>query len=420
MCDHTKAALRPSHEWASQASPALSPRLLDRVRIYGEREATWNGRFILDGKPGQSGDIRLDGNDYLSFTGHPHIIQSQIDALQAQSGMRQFVVQSGAFVGAAHPSRLLEKRFAQLLGKEDVHLSQSGYAANLALLQVVCGKGEEAYVDMLAHASLWEGVHAARVEPTPFRHNDPNHLERMIARKGPGVVIIDSVYSGNGALAPIKRIVEICEANQCTLVVDESHSLGLYGHKGAGVVAELGLTDRVHFITASLAKAFAARAGLFTAPASLRGFIYSQSFPSVFSSCLLPPEVAGLDATMDLILRADEARANLHKRGKQLRAILSRNRFPVANGTEQIVALEAGAEYDSMLLRDAFDRQGIIGAIFCSPAAAIRRSFLRFTPHAALTDADMERIEAAAEAVAQEVKPWTWDSARRQGTVVAA
>lgn len=388
--------------------------MLERVRKYGEREASWQGRFILDGKPAQPSDIRLDGNDYLSLTGHERIVRAQVQALERQSDARQFVVQSGAFVGALHPSRILEKRFAALVGHEDVHLSQSGYAANLALLQVVCDKDQAAYVDMLAHASLWEGVHAARATPTPFMHNDPAHLERMIARKGPGVVIIDSVYSGNGAIAPIERFVQICEANECTLVVDESHSLGLYGPRGAGLVAQLGLTKRVHFLTASLAKAFAARAGMFTAPASLRGFIYSQSFPSVFSSCLLPPEVAGLDATMDLILEADEARANLHLRGKQLRAILAKHGFPVANGTEQIVALEAGVEHDTMLLRDAFDARGVIGAIFCSPAAAIRRAFLRFTPHAALTDADMERIDQAAAEVAQEVKPWEWECARRQ------
>jgi CAI-1 autoinducer synthase len=409
-----QATLRPCYPWACEHSPALSPRLLERVRRYGEREAAWQGRFILDGKRPASTDIRLDGNDYLNLTGHPHIIAKQMQALQAQESSGQFVVQSGAFVGALHPSRVLEKRFAELLGKEDVHLSQSGYSANLALLQVVCGEGDAAYIDMLAHASLWEGVHAARVEPTAFLHNDPRSLEKMISRKGPGVVIIDSVYSGNGAIAPLKRFVEICEANECMLVVDESHSLGLYGPKGAGLVAELGLTERVHFITASLAKAFAARAGLFTAPASLRGFIYSQSYPSVFSSCLLPPEVAGLDGTMDLILEADERRARLHHLARELRAILTRHRFPVANGAEQIFALEAGTEHDTMLLRDAFDSHGIIGAIFCSPAATISRSFLRFTPHAGVTDEDLQRIDAAAEVISQQMQPWTWASARRQ------
>lgn len=409
------APLRPCHELALEHVPALSPHLLERVRKYGEREASWQGRFILDGKSAQPGDIRLDSNDYLNLTGNPHIVHAQMRVLSQAAGAGAFVVQSGAFVGAEHPTRALERRFAELLGKEDVHLSQSGYAANLAVLQVVCGGTEPAYIDMLAHASLWEGVHSARVTPTPFMHNDMGHLERMIAKGGSGVVIVDSVYSGNGAIAPLKRLVDICKANNCTLVVDESHSLGLYGEQGAGLVAELGLTKDVHFITASLAKAFASRAGLFTAPACLRGFIFSQAFPSVFSSCLLPPELAGLDATMDLILAADERRARLRHISQELRAIFLKHGFPVNNGTEQILALEAGIEHDTMLLRDAFDERGIIGALFCSPAAAIKRAFLRFTPHAGLSDDDIRRIDVAAGEVAVLVQPWNWQTARRQG-----
>lgn len=385
-----------------------------RLQAFNEREAAWRGKFILVGKSPAPDDIRLDGNDYLNLTGHAHIVKAQVEALQSQNGAGQFVVQSGVFLGAQHPARRLEQRLAAYIGKDDVHLCQSGYAANIALLPVIVQPGEPAYLDMLAHASLWEGVHNARSTPTPFRHNDVDHLRRQITAKGPGVVIVDSVYSGNGSMCPLVALVELCEETQCTLVVDESHSLGLYGPRGAGLVAELGLTDRVPFITASLAKAFAARAGLFTAPRCLHDYIFTQSFPSAFSSCLLPPEVAGLSATLDLLLEGDAARARLHHVGKKLRALLAEAGFPVSTGTEQIVALEPGDEWAAMQLRDAFERQGIVGAVFCAPAAPVQRPFLRFTPHAGLTDSDMDRIGAAAKIVADETKPWAWASARRQ------
>lgn len=407
-------AYRLAIENAVALRPALSPTLLERIRVFSEREAAWQGRFLLDGKPPVPTDVRLDGNDYLSLTGHPHILGAQIDALRAQAQARDFVVQSGVFLSAQHPSRRLERRFAQYLGKDDVHLSQSGYMANQALLQMVCSAGEPTYLDMYAHKSLWEGVHAARTEPIVFRHNDAGHLRRLSARHGPGVVIIDSVYSGDGSIAPLEEFVQVCEETGCTLIVDESHSLGLYGPQGAGLVAALGLTDRIHFITASLAKAFAGRAGLFTAPASLRGFLYSQSFPSVFSSSLLPAEVAGLDATLDVILAADREREQLHRKAHQLRAVLARHGFPVSEGTEHIVALEAGQEHAVMLLRDAFERHGIIGAIFAAPAAAANRAFLRFTPHAALTDEELARIDTAAAQVAKEVNPQGWHAAHRE------
>ena len=77
-------------------------------------------------------------------------------------------------------------------------------------------------------------------------------------------MIVDSVYSTTGALCPLREIVEVAERHGCMILVDESHSLGTHGPRARGLCAELGLTHRVHFITASLAKAFAGRAGFFT------------------------------------------------------------------------------------------------------------------------------------------------------------
>ena len=87
---------------------------------------------------------------------------------------------------------------------------------------------------------------------------------------GPGVVVVDSVYSTTGALCPLREMVEVVERHGAMILVDESHSLGTHGPRGAGLCAELGLGDRVHFITASLAKAVAGDATAFPASQALR------------------------------------------------------------------------------------------------------------------------------------------------------
>jgi CAI-1 autoinducer synthase len=166
----------------------------------------------------------------------------------------------------------------------------------------------------------------------------------MIARNGPGIVVVDSVYSTTGALCPLAEMVEVAEHHSCTILVDESHSLGTHGPQGAGLCVELGLADRVHFITASLARAFASRAGFFTLQAELRYFVLHHSYPSIFSACLLPHEIAGLAATLDVVRRSSEARQRLHANTRRLRATLSLIGYPIHQGTQQIISLEAGTE----------------------------------------------------------------------------
>ena len=166
-------------------------------------------------------------------------------------------MQSGVFQHAGSATSRLEGALASHLGKQRAMLSQSGYAANLGLLQVIADSETPVYLDGLAHMSLWEGVRAANAPAHAFRHNDPEHLARMAGRHGPGLVVVDSVYSTTGALCPLAEMVDVAEQHGCMILVDESHSLGTHGPQGRGLCAELGLTHRVHFITASLAKAFA-------------------------------------------------------------------------------------------------------------------------------------------------------------------
>jgi 7-keto-8-aminopelargonate synthetase-like enzyme len=393
-------------------NPGLSATLQARI----EREfmprwnGTWGGKFVLHGRAPGPNAVRLDGNDYLGVTGHPDIVKAQVDAITKSS---EFVVQSGVFLLHQHPSRVFEQTLADWVGKEDAFLCQSGYSANVGLLQSIADPQTPVYIDTMAHTSLWEGAHAARAPAHAFRHNDPDHLDRMMSKKGPGVVVVDSVYSTTGAVCPLKAMVEVVEKHGSMILVEESHSLGTHGPAGAGLCAELGLTDRVHFISASLAKSVAGRAGFFTAPASMRYFILSSSYPNIFSSCLLPSEIAGLKATVEVLKTADAARERLKSMTRRVRQSLSDMGYPIHQGTEQIIALEAGTEPETMALRDALEERGVFGAIFCAPATSRNRALVRLTLNAALTEAELEHLEAVAREIAPIVKPWEWIIARR-------
>jgi CAI-1 autoinducer synthase len=393
-------------------NPSLGTQLTQRIaRDFTPRwNQQWGGKFMLHGKPPGSNAIRLDGNDYLSVTGHPWIVQAQVDALRKA---QEFVVQSGVFHLNQHPTRALELALANWVGKDDGFICQSGYAANVGLLQAIADAQTPVYLDSLAHASLWEGAHAARAPAHAFRHNDPAHLARMIAKNGPGIVVVDSVYSTTGALCPLVEIVEVAEQYGCMMLVDESHSLGTHGPQGAGLCAALGLSERVHFITASLAKAFAGRAGFFTAPAHMRYYISCTSFPNIFSSSLLPHEVAGLAATLEVIRQSDDARSRLQAHTTRLRASLSNLGYPIHQGSQQIIALEVGMECDTMVLRDRLEERDVFSAMFCAPATSSKRAMMRLTLNAGLMDSELDHVEAVAREIAPLVKPWDWPIARR-------
>lgn len=412
MQNSTKSSSRPN---LVRADPALPLHLAQRVKSeYTDRfNSLWGGRSILHGRNPQSDAVRLNGNDYLSVTGHPDILRAHSKALLND---KDFVIQSSVFLHGNHPIRQLEKDLADWMGKEDGLICQSGYAANIGLLQAIADEKTPVYLDTLAHTSLWEGVRAARAPAYAFRHNDPAHLDRMMQRHGPGLVVVDSVYSTTGALCPLREVLDVTELHESMILVDESHSLGTHGPKGAGLCAELGVTERVHFISSSLAKAFAGRAGFFSVSAAMRDYMVTTSYPNIFSSCLLPHEIAGLSATLQVIKNSDHERERLMQVSRRLRDSLTAIGYPVHQGTEQIIALEAGSEPATILLRDLLEERGVFGAVFCAPATSRNRAMVRLTLSSALTDAELEHVEQVAMEIAPIVTPQNWPIARRQSS----
>ena len=351
---------------AARRMPEFVTRRMDEHYVT-RVEKLLGGEHMHVWAPPQAGAVMLAGNDYLCIANEPALIDAQVRTLQGTQGQ---MLMSSVFLQEGSFQHRLEAKLAAFMQAEDGVLAQSGWAANVGLLQSIAEPGIPVYLDMLAHASLWEGVQSAQALPVPFLHNSPAHLERQLEKHGGGVIVIDALYSTNGSVAPLLEFVELAERSGSILIVDESHSLGTHGPHGAGLVVEHGLTERVHFRTASLAKAFAGRAGFITCSSQFKGYFLSASRPAIFSSCLLNHELAWFDAAVDFISQADERRAALHRNTQEVRARLSELGYCIDDGTEQIIALEAGPEPKTLVLRKALEKRGIYGAVFCAPATA--------------------------------------------------
>ena len=355
-------------------------------------------------------DVKLTSNDYLSIAQHPEILRAMAGSILNEGNG---ILMSGVFLHGNNPQINLEKKLAEYMDAEAGVLCQSGWCANTGLIQSIANKDVPVYIDMLAHTSLWEGIHSAGANAVPFMHNDADHLRRQVKHHGPGVIIVDSIYSTTGSLCPLTEIVEISEENGCILVVDESHSLGTYGPHGEGLVVGLGLTEHVHFRTASLAKAFAGRAGFITCSERFSEYFRYESNPAIFSSTLLPHDVAGLDATLTVVQREGWRRERLHANATWLRASLEELGYNLNNSESQIVSLEAGPEKSTMKLRDALESQGIFGSVFIAPATPKNRSLIRFSVNSMLTEAELERVVEVCRDIREEVDMQNWPSTRR-------
>jgi CAI-1 autoinducer synthase len=354
--------------------------------------------IVVGRKPGPDA-ILLASNDYLALARHPNIVQAVTAALH---NSHSDVLMSTVYIQHLDAQREYEAAVATYLGSEAAVLCQSGWTANVGLIQVMADSDMPVYIDIGAHASLWEGIHSARATPRPFRHNDPANLSAVARRYGPGLIVADAVYSTTGDVCPLRELVEIAERCGSIIVLDESHSVGLRGPCGTGLAAELGLVDRVHFRTFSLSKTFAGRGGIVAGPSHLLEYFRFVARPSVFSSAVLLPEIAGFSAALDIIRRDSWRRDLLTRRSGYLRRGLSAAGWPIANNSSPIIALIGGTEERTVRIRDALETRNVFGAVFCAPSTPRNRALVRLSVNAALSETDLDKVIDACVAARRE------------------
>jgi CAI-1 autoinducer synthase len=388
----------------------LSEYLSGQISAWNQRKESWGGPLFHGRRRPGPGDLVLMSNDYLALGGQWDVVSAQVAALLEHGNG---LLMSGVLVAETDPIRALEQRMAGFLDAPATLLCQSGWAANVGLIQSVAPPGGPVYVDVAAHASLWAGVQAANAVAMPFAHNDCEHLERLIARNGPGLVAFDTLYSVTGDLCPLADLVRVADRTGCALIADESHTLGVVGPSGAGLVAALGLTGRVAYRTASLAKAFAGRAGLIACSGPVADFLPFHSLGAIFSSTLLPHDIAGLTAALDLIQSGEHLRERLSRNAALLRSGLTELGYNITPSESQIIPLRPGPESMLCRLQTALDARGVFGAPFAFPAVGHNSTALRLSVHAELTDADLHRILDACAAVRDEAGISEWKSTRR-------
>jgi 5-aminolevulinate synthase len=340
-------------------------------------------------------------NDYLGMGQHPEVVAAMIDTVRTcgtgAGGTRNIG-------GNSIQHRALEAELADLHGKESALLFTSGYVSNWAALGTLGSRIPGAVIlsDEKNHASMIEGIRHSRADKVLWKHNDWRDLDRKLKAVGdrPKIVAFESVYSMDGDVAPLREIVEVCEAHGALSYIDEVHAVGMYGDHGGGVTEREGLAHRIDVIEGTLGKAYGCVGGYITGTTALVDFVRSFSSGFIFTTAL-PPAVAAAARTSILHLKASgEERARQQANVASVRARLDRAGIPhLANGSH-IIPVMIGDPVKCRMISDILMADwGIYVQPINYPTVPKGTERLRITPGPHHTEADIDRLIAALTAL---------------------
>ena len=341
-------------------------------------------------------------NDYLGMGQHPDVVAAMHEALgrvgAGAGGTRNIS-------GTNHYHVLLEEELARLHRTEASLLLTSGYVANEATLGTL-GQTLPGCVivsDADNHASMIAGIRYSRAEKKIFRHNDVDHLDRLLGEcdaDAPKIVAFESLYSMDGDFAPIAEICDVAEKHGAMTYLDEVHAVGLYGARGAGVAERDGVMDRIDIVQGTLAKAFGVVGGYIAGSAAMVDFIRSHASGFIFTSSLPPAIAAGARASIRHVSAAGGLRERHQERARTLKARLRAARLPVMPSPSHIVPVFVGDPVRCKQVTDALmDRHAIYVQPINYPTVPKGTERLRLTPTPLHDDAAMDRLVAAREEV---------------------
>ena len=277
-------------------------------------------------------------NHYLGLNRHPYVISKAKEVLDKYGTGCGTSAMSG---GHCQLHKDLQKRLAKIFSKEDALLFSTGFTANSGAISALC-KGSETFIliDRESHASIIEGCKTSGSSFLPFKHNNLEDLEKKLKRycgKYVNILVItESVYSMEGDIAPLKEIVALKKKYNFLLYVDEAHSFGFYGEKGAGVCNQLGIAQDVDFIMTTLSKSTASIGGVIATSKEFASFLrWSNAY--LFQAAIPPVDAAVVDACLDLISNDDNIIKSLWQKTKYLRDKLLELGFDVGESSSPIV-----------------------------------------------------------------------------------
>ena len=341
--------------------------------------------------------IMLGSNSYLNLSTHPQVMEGARQALE-KFGYGMGAVSNYAGITDIHKE--LEKRIAKFYGAEDSVVFPSGYGANIGIISALCGKNDVIINDAANHASIFDGCMLSGADIKVFPHRDMKGLERILSRipdeKTGRLIITDGVFSMDGDMAPLDKIIELAEKYNCRLMVDDAHGVGVVGPTGRGTSEYYGVMDKIDLNVGMLSKGPGGLGGYCAASRQIIQYLrlYARSY---FFSTALPASVAGGLNEAFKLLEADNAgRKKLWQNTEYLKSKLLENGFDIGHSQSAVVPVMIYSEPILFEMYEKLRLRGVYVNIVTYPAVRRKECRLRLCT---MKDLTFKQIDKAVEII---------------------
>ncbi len=354
---------------------------LERLRSQGlyrnlrRVESEQGPTVVLDGRE----VLNFCSNNYLGLANHPALREA------AKTAIDQYGCGSGAsrlISGNMGLHEELEHKIAKLKRTEAALVFNSGFQANVGIIPILVDEGDAIFSDALNHASVIDGCRLSRAKTVVYPHSDSNSLERGLKEappKGRKLIVTETLFSMDGDEAPLVEIVDLAERYGAMVMVDEAHATGVCGPNGAGVVAKLGLGQRVHVQMGTLGKALGGFGAYVAGNRALRDLLINRCRSLIFTTSLPPTVLAMAIAAIDLLYKEPQRRLALWHNIRALRDGLRRAGFSLSDSQSQIQPLIIGDAQKCMTFSENLLRKGVFAQGIRPPTVPAGTSRLRIT-----------------------------------------
>lgn len=343
---------------------------------------------------GTSRPLSFCSNDYLGLASDPRIVDALCE------GARRW----GAGAGASHlvSGHLpihdeLEQRLAAFLNLPRALLFSSGYLANLGIIPALAGADTEIFCDRLNHASLNDALLLSRSRFHRYAHNDAEALAGLLAgsKAAQKLVVTDGVFSMDGDIAPLPRILDLCERHDAWLVVDDAHGFGVLGSRGAGSLEHFGLASERIVYMGTLGKAAGVSGAFVAGSAEVVEILVQRARTYVYTTASPPALAAALLRSLALVAEESWRRDQLGRLVERLVHRLQPGRWRLLPSSTPIQPLVVGANDEAVALSERLEGEGILVPAIRPPTVPEGSARLRISLSAAHSEADVDRLADA-------------------------
>ena len=342
-------------------------------------------RRSLRPRPAVATELDLASNDYLGLSQHPDVIEGGVQALCTWGAG---ATGSRLVTGDTELHQEFESELAEFVGASAGLVFSSGYTANLGAVVGLSGPGSLLVSDAHSHASLVDACRLSRARVVVTPHRDVDAVDAALASRDEerAVAVTDSVFSADGALAPVRELLDVCRRHRALLIVDEAHGLGVRGG-GRGLLHELGLAGAPDVVmTTTLSKALGSQGGVVLGPAAVRAHLIDAARPFIFDTGLAPAAVGAARAALG-VLRAEPWRPEaVLRHARALAEICDVSEVPQS----AVVSVILGDPEVALAAATACLDAGVKVGCFRPPTVPAGTSRLRLTARASLDAAELK------------------------------